>query len=76
LTAVGSKTKGVPLVDLKWQGVSTATATIYKNNVVLATVANVGSYVDTFTAKGGGSFVYRVCDAGTNRCSNDATVVF
>lgn len=76
LTTVGSKVKGVPRVELKWQGISTPTATIYKNNAVLATVSNVGSYVDTFTSKGGGTFVYRVCDTGTTRCSNDATVVF
>jgi hypothetical protein len=44
--------------------------------VKIATVANSGSYTDNINARGGGSYTYRVCEAGTTTCSNTVTVTF
>jgi hypothetical protein len=36
-----------------------------------------GAYTDNINKKGGGvTCTYKVCEAGTTTCSNDATVVF
>ena len=44
--------------------------------IVAAAVAG-GSYTDNIGQKGGGSYSYRVCEAGgTSVCSNTATVNF
>jgi hypothetical protein len=42
----------------------------------VATVPNSGSYTDAIPGKGGGSFVYEVCETGGGICSNAASVVF
>jgi hypothetical protein len=62
-------------VNLTWRGVLTSSADIYRNGVRLTTVSNTLSYTDNL--KGGGTYVYRVCEAGsTTRCSDNATVSF
>jgi hypothetical protein len=64
------------LVELQWSGVSTNFVDVYRNNLRLATVWRAGPYTDRFNRKAHGSFTYRVCDAGTSRCSNSVTVTF
>ena len=52
---------------------------IYRNNVpVHEDVPNTPQpYRDTISGKGGGTFTYRVCNAGgTATCSNTVTVAF
>ncbi len=79
LTARGYKEKGLQKVDLAWSGTS-ASAThvdIHRDGAVLdAGEANDGTYTDHINRKGGGSYTYKVCEAGTSTCSNEVTVTF
>ena len=49
---------------------------IYRNGNVIATTPNDGSYDDSTGTTGQASFTYKVCEAGTGNCSNNATVNF
>ena len=50
---------------------------IYRNGVLIVTVSNIpGFYTDNIGARGKGTYTYRVCDAGTQHCSNQVTVKF
>jgi hypothetical protein len=45
--------------------------------VLIATVSNIpGFYTDNIGSRGKGTYTYRVCDAGTQHCSNQVTVKF
>jgi len=63
-------------VDLAWNGATSNTVDIYRNNALLITTINDGSYTDSIGNRGHGSYTYRVCEAGTQTCSNNATVNF
>lgn len=76
LSAKGYKVRGRQMVDLTWSGATSENIDIYRDNEKIATVANTGSYTDNLNKVGGGSYVYRVCEAGTNICSNEVTVTF
>jgi hypothetical protein len=49
---------------------------VFRNSVKVATVSNTGAYTDNIDARGGGSYTYMICEAGTATCSNTATVTF
>jgi subtilisin family serine protease len=74
LTGSSSKTKGVVSIHLSWSGATSGSVDIFRNGSSLATTANSGSYTDNTGAKGGGSFTYRVCEAGTSTCSGEVVV--
>ena len=76
LSLNGYKSKGVKKVDLSFNGANSADVDIYRNNSKITTTSNDGSYTDTITSKGGGSFTYEVCEASTNTCSSEQTVSF
>jgi extracellular elastinolytic metalloproteinase len=76
LTASGRKVKGVQHADLSWSGATSAQVDVYRNNVRVTTTPNDGSHTDNIGAKGAGSYTYRVCEAETTTCSNNATVSF
>lgn len=76
LSATGYKVKGVQNADLSWSGATTSQVDIYRDGSLIATVSNSGSYTDNIGQKGGGTYVYEVCEAGTSTCSAGATVVF
>jgi hypothetical protein len=76
LTARGHKVHGRRTADLSWSGASSATVDIYRDNVLLVNTANDGFYTDLIGGRGHGSFTYKVCEAGTQTCSNEATVTF
>jgi len=76
LTARGRKVHGQRTADLSWSGASSPTVDIYRNNVFLVNTANDGSYTDRIGGSGHGTFTYKVCEAGTQTCSNEATVTF
>jgi len=67
---------GIDTVDLLWSGTASASVDIYRNNVRITTVPNTGNYTDSTGQKGGATFTYKVCDAGTQNCSNQVTVRF
>jgi hypothetical protein len=63
-------------VDLSWSGATSSNVDIYRNGVKIVTTANAGFYTDRVGHRVNGTFTYQVCNAGTNTCSNQATVTF
>ena len=63
-------------MDLSWSGASLPNIDIYRNGVVVATPVNDGSYTDSPGGRGHATCTYRVCEAGSQTCSNQATVTF
>ena len=63
-------------VPLTWTGGEGEEVDVLFNGEVVATAANSGRYVHTFTAEalGPGSATYQVCNAGTDDCSGTITV--
>src|SRR6266536_3274213 len=77
LGARGYKVQGQQRVDLSWNGATSNSIDVYRNNVLIATVPNIpGFYTDNIGARGKGTYTYRVCGAGTQNCSNQVTVRF
>jgi extracellular elastinolytic metalloproteinase len=75
LTATGYKVKGVQHADLVWSGATSTDVDIFKNNVKVTTTANDGAHTDV-GGKGGGSYTYKVCSAGSTSCSPEVVVAF
>ena len=76
LTATGSRQGKRRIVDLTWSGATGPNVDIYRNNALLVNTGNDGRYTDTINGNGHGTFTYRVCQTGTQTCSNDAAVTF
>ena len=76
LTARGYKVRGRQTVDLSWSGATSNNVDIYRNNVRIITTANDGLYTDSIGGRGHATYTYRVCNAGTQACSNQVTVTF
>lgn len=76
LTARGKRIGGINTSRLKWRGATSANIDVYRDGAVIATTPNNGSYDDSTGTSGHASFTYKVCEAGTQSCSNDATVTF
>jgi hypothetical protein len=76
LSANGYKVKGQQVVDLSWTGSSVNNVEVRRDGNTIATTANDGAYTDDIGAKGGATYQYELCDAGTSNCSNTVTVVF
>lgn len=76
LSANGRKVRGRQVVDLSWAGSSATDVDVYRDNSVIDTTANDGSYTDNLNVKGGGSYTYKVCEAGTSTCTATVTVNF
>ena len=77
LSADPYKIKGVKHVDLSWSGAGSSNVDIVRDGSVIATVANAGgSYTDNTGGKGGGSYVYAVCEESSDSCSDDLLVTF
>jgi PKD repeat protein len=76
LSATGRSDGTAQYMTLKWSGATGASVDIYRNGSRLRTTANDGSDTNGRTFQGDATYVFRVCDAGTSRCSNDATVTF
>ena len=76
LTARGKRIGGINTSRLKWRGATSANIDVYRDGVVIATTPNDGLYDDSTGTTGHVSFTYKVCEAGTQTCSNEATVTF
>ncbi len=76
LTATGYKYRGLQKADLEWSGATGTDVEIYRDGVLIATTANDGFYTDNIDRRGGGSYVYQVCEIGGSPCSNQSTVTF
>ena len=76
LSASAYKIKGIQHVDLKWSGATSANVDVWRNATIVSTTANDGAHTDKLNQKGGGTYTYKVCEAGTSSCSGDVTVTF
>jgi hypothetical protein len=76
LGAARRKVGGINTVRLTWSGATSANIDVYRNNLLITTTANTGTYTDSTGDTGRARYTYRVCEAGTDTCSNDARVVF
>jgi serine protease len=76
LSATGYKVRGVQHADLTWSGATSTNVDVYRDGAVILTTANDGEHTDNINNRGGGSYTYQVCEAGTSTCSIQVTVVF
>jgi hypothetical protein len=76
LSTSAFKLKGVTNANLTWSGASGSNVDVYRNSAKITTTMNDGAYADQIGTKGHGTFLYKVCAAGTATCSNNSTVVF
>ena len=76
LAAHGYKVQGRHTVDLTWNGATSSNIDVYRNNVLVATTLNDRFYTDSPGGRGHATYTYRICNAGTQTCSNQVTVTF
>jgi N-acetylneuraminic acid mutarotase len=84
LNAEARKVNEVNTVRLIWSGATSTDIDVYRcteqmsdcDLVLIATTPNNGSYDDSTGDTGRASYEYRVCEAGTLRCSDVARVRF
>lgn len=76
LSATGYKVKGLQRVDLTWSGATSTNVDVYRDAVRIVITANDGAYTDQINRRGGGSYSYQVCNAGTSTCSDPVQVTF
>ena len=76
LRGQGKKLGGIDTARLKWRGATSANVDVYRDGNVIATTPNDGLYDDSTGITGQASFMYQVCEAGTQTCSNTVTVNF
>ena len=76
LRGQGKKVGGINTSRLKWRGATSPSVDVYRDGNVIATTPNDGSYDDSTGTTGQASFTYKVCEAGTQTCSNTVTVNF
>ena len=77
LSVLAYKVKGVQHADLTWSGATSTNVDIHRNGAPLTTTTNDGFHTDVIGSRGGGSYTYEVCEAGTTTiCSPEVTVSF
>jgi thermitase len=70
------KVKGQQKADLVWTGATSSSVDIYRNGSVIAVTANDGAHTDAINKKGGGSYIYKICESGTSVCSSQIIAAF
>jgi PKD repeat protein len=70
------KVKGTRNAELTWSGATSASVDVFRNGAKVMTTANDGAYTDPIGGKGGGSFTYKICEAGTSTCSAEVSASF
>ena len=76
LSANGFKVKGQQKVDLSWSGSSATNVDVKRDGIKIFATENDCVDRDNIDLKGGATYQYEVCDAGTSNCSNTVTVIF
>jgi len=76
LRAQKKKIQGINTVRLNWRGAISANVDVYRNGILVATTPNDGQYDDSTGDTGRAQYMDRVCEAGTQNCSNTVTVNF
>lgn len=72
LTASVTLVRHKQVVDLTWSGAAGANVDLYRNGALLMTTPNDGAYRDA--PKRSGTYVYKVCNAGSSVCSPEISV--
>lgn len=77
LTLSGDKDKGRHVVTVNWSGATTDTVDVYRDDVVIASPSDSGEYTDGTDNRGGATYTYKVCEAGSaDVCSAEQTISF
>jgi len=76
LGVLRKKVGGINTVRLTWSGATSNNVDVYRNGVVVATTPNDGLYDDSTGDTGRAQYMYKVCEGGTQNCSNTVTVNF
>jgi PKD repeat protein len=76
LTVTAYKVRGLQKADLEWLDATSTNVDVYRDGAIITTTANDGFYTDNIDQRGGGSYTYKVCEAGTTTCSNEAVAQF
>jgi serine protease AprX len=76
LSARGKKVGEINTSRLTWSGAVSNNVDVNRDGVVIATTPNDGQYDDSTGTTGQATFTYKVCEAGTQTCSNEVTVRF
>ncbi|MPZ52014.1 MAG: hypothetical protein GEU79_04650, partial [Acidimicrobiia bacterium] len=76
LEAEGRRVRGLHFVDLTWSGALSDDVDIYRDGELITTERNDGAHTDNTGRSERATYVYQVCEAGTDDCSNEATVRF
>jgi subtilisin family serine protease len=76
LSANAYKDKGSQVVDLNWSGAMTTNVDVYRDEQLIVTTANDGSFTDALNVKGGGSYSYKICEDASTTCTANLQVVF
>jgi len=64
LSACGYKVHGLQTVDLSWDGATSNSIDVYRNNLLIVTAPNVpGFYTDHIGALGRETYTYTICEA-------------
>lgn len=64
------KVQGRKFADLTWSGANGSNVDVYYNGSLYTTTANDGAYTTGSLGRGGGTWSFQVCEAGTNTCSS------
>ncbi len=70
------RVQGINISRLQWRRATSTNIDVYRDGNVIATTPNNGAYDDHTGTSGQVSFMYQVCEAGTQTCSNTVTVSF
>jgi PKD repeat protein len=76
LTVTGREDATKQYMTLDWTGAVGASVDVFRNGGFLLTTANDGHYTNSRIFTGAATYTYKVCQAGTSVCSNEATVEF
>lgn len=76
LTVSPTKVRGAKTPELGWSGATSDQVDIYRDGVFVIQTENDGAHTDNVGKKGGGSYTYKLCEAGTTTCSDFVTVSY
>ena len=73
LSFLAYKVKGNKYADLTWSGANSNNVTVYRDGYQVATTANDEAFTHGPFSKGK-PVTYKICEAGTSKCSNTVSV--
>lgn len=76
LSAENHKGGRINAVQLDWRKATSSEIDVYRDGALIASTPNDGFYIDSTGDTGRARYNYQVWEAGTQTCSNEATVTF